>query len=79
MTRPLTSVEELCTIPTWPVIYAPGLPQGGIYAGSNPRLTDEETREFWRPKCVDRTDFDREVGGRGSLISSFLMFRRISV
>ncbi|KAH6614513.1 hypothetical protein B0J18DRAFT_494142 [Chaetomium sp. MPI-SDFR-AT-0129] len=58
------SPTELCTIPTWPVVYAPGLPQGGIYAGSNPRLTDEETREFWRPKCVDRTDFDRG-GGRG--------------
>ncbi|KAK4156178.1 hypothetical protein C8A00DRAFT_12870 [Chaetomidium leptoderma] len=55
---------ELCAIPTWPVVYAPGLPQGGIYAGSNPRLTDEETREFWRPKCVNRTDFDRG-GGRG--------------
>ncbi|KAH6624807.1 hypothetical protein B0J18DRAFT_366744 [Chaetomium sp. MPI-SDFR-AT-0129] len=56
--------SELCAIPAWPVVYAPGLPQGGIYAGSNPRLTDEETREFWRPKCVDRTDFDRG-GGRG--------------
>ncbi|KAL0932833.1 uncharacterized protein CTRU02_211796 [Colletotrichum truncatum] len=58
------AINELCTIPTWPVIYAPGLPQGGIYAGNSSRLTEEEMREFWRPKCVNRTDFDRG-GGRG--------------
>lgn len=56
--------QELCTIPTWPVVYAPGLPQGGIYAGSNPKLVENEMMEFWRPKCINRTDFDRG-GGRG--------------
>ncbi|KPM37683.1 hypothetical protein AK830_g8893 [Neonectria ditissima] len=56
--------NELCAVPTWPVVYAPGLPQGGIYAGNNPRLTEDETAEFWRPKCINRTDFDRG-GGRG--------------
>ncbi|KAK0642999.1 hypothetical protein B0T16DRAFT_512077 [Cercophora newfieldiana] len=56
--------SELCAIPAWPVVYTPGLPQGGIYAESHPKLTDEKTREFWRPKCIDRADFDRG-GGRG--------------
>ncbi len=49
-------------IPTWPVIYAPGLPQGGIYAGNFTGLSDEEMAEFWRPKCVSRPDFDRGSG-----------------
>lgn len=46
----------------WPVIYSPGKQQGGIYAGSV--LTEEETVEFWRPKCINRQDFDCG-GGRG--------------
>nr|XP_036584434.1 uncharacterized protein CTRU02_05509 [Colletotrichum truncatum]KAF6793952.1 hypothetical protein CTRU02_05509 [Colletotrichum truncatum] len=58
------ALNELCTIPTWPVVYAPGLPQGGIYAGNSSKLSEEETREFWRPKCINRTEFDRG-GGRG--------------
>ena len=45
----------------WPVIYAPRSHQGGIYAGSE--LSGEEEREFWKPKCINRTDFDRG-GGR---------------
>lgn len=40
----------------WPVIYAPGKKQGGIYAGS--KLSEEETVEFWKPKCLSRRDFD---------------------
>ncbi|KAK4162997.1 hypothetical protein QBC43DRAFT_320337 [Cladorrhinum sp. PSN259] len=58
------AVNEICIIPTWPVVYAPGLPQGGIYAKTAPKLSKEETLEFWRPKCIDRKDFDRG-GGRG--------------
>ena len=54
--------QELCYIPMWPVIYAPGQPQGGIYAGAD--LTEEETVEFWKPKCISRQDFDCG-GGRG--------------
>lgn len=45
----------------WPLIYSPGKHQGGIYAGSN--LTDEEMLDFWKPKCLNRTEFDRG-GGR---------------
>ncbi|KAI1422375.1 hypothetical protein F5Y12DRAFT_763227 [Xylaria sp. FL1777] len=56
--------DELCAIPTWPVIYAPGFPQGGIYAENNTKTSEEELAEFWRPKCINRTDFDRG-GGRG--------------
>ncbi|KAJ5774086.1 hypothetical protein N7457_008982 [Penicillium paradoxum] len=48
--------DELCYIPMWPVIYAPGKRQGGIYAGSI--LTEEETVEFWTPKCLSRHDWD---------------------
>ncbi|KAF2679862.1 hypothetical protein K458DRAFT_445555 [Lentithecium fluviatile CBS 122367] len=54
--------NELCYIPMWPVIYAPGKHQGGIYADES--YTDEEMYEFWRPKCLNRTLFDRG-GGRG--------------
>ncbi len=46
----------------WPVVYAPGQHQGGPYGGSH--LTEEEQREFWRPKCINREDFD-SGGGRG--------------
>ncbi|KAI0977169.1 hypothetical protein F4678DRAFT_4905 [Xylaria arbuscula] len=56
--------DELCSIPTWPVVYAPGFPQGGIYAGNNTKTSEEELAEFWKPKCINRTDFDRG-GGRG--------------
>ncbi|KAK0736065.1 hypothetical protein B0T21DRAFT_440096, partial [Apiosordaria backusii] len=56
--------DEICAIPTWPVIYAPGLPQGGIYSANPPKLSEKEMFEFWRPKCINRTDFDRS-GGRG--------------
>ena len=45
----------------WPVIYAPGKHQGGIYGGSV--LSTEEMRDFWEPKCLSRDDFDRG-GGR---------------
>ncbi|KAK1833603.1 hypothetical protein QBC39DRAFT_400775 [Podospora conica] len=58
------AVDEICAIPTWPVVYAPGLPQGGIYAANPPKLSEDEMFEFWRPKCINRTDFDRG-GGRG--------------
>ncbi|KAK4207140.1 hypothetical protein QBC37DRAFT_456484 [Rhypophila decipiens] len=57
-------VDEICAIPTWPVVYAPGLPQGGIYSANPPRLSEQEMFEFWRPKYINRTDFDRG-GGRG--------------
>ena len=59
-------LQEVCAIPSWPVVYAPGLPQGGIYAAApgRPSLTEEDMLEFWRPKCINRTDFDRG-GGRG--------------
>ncbi|KAI1127110.1 hypothetical protein F5Y10DRAFT_293108 [Nemania abortiva] len=56
--------DQLCAIPTWPVVYAPGFPQGGIYAVNNTRNSEQDLREFWRPKCINRTDFDRG-GGRG--------------
>lgn len=56
--------QELCAIPTWPVIYAPNFPQGGIYAYNNNRTSEEDLAEFWRPKCINKTDFDRG-GGRG--------------
>ncbi|KAM7191372.1 hypothetical protein V8F33_008975 [Rhypophila sp. PSN 637] len=56
--------DEICAIPTWPVVYAPGLPQGGIYSANPPKLSEQEKFEFWRPKCINRTDFDRG-GGRG--------------
>ncbi|KAI0513224.1 hypothetical protein F5B22DRAFT_612738 [Xylaria bambusicola] len=58
------SVDQLCAIPTWPVVYAPGFPQGGIYAVNNTRTSIQDLAEFWRPKCINRTDFDRG-GGRG--------------
>ncbi|OCL06213.1 hypothetical protein AOQ84DRAFT_297419 [Glonium stellatum] len=53
--------KELCYIPMWPVIYAPGKHQGGIYGGS--ALSAEEMCDFWRSKCLSRDDFDRG-GGR---------------
>ncbi|KAM7219791.1 hypothetical protein V8F06_004825 [Rhypophila decipiens] len=37
---------------------------GGIYSANPPRLSEQEMLEFWRPKCISRTDFDRG-GGRG--------------
>lgn len=43
----------------WPVIYAPGKHQGGIYADDS--YTEAEMVEFWRPKCINRTLFD--IGG----------------
>lgn len=46
----------------WPVIYAPNQPQGGIYGGGV--LNEKQTREFWKPKCLNRIDFDCG-GGRG--------------
>ncbi|KAK3391261.1 hypothetical protein B0H63DRAFT_539983 [Podospora didyma] len=57
-------LNEICAIPTWPVIYAPGLPQGGIYAAHPQNLSDQQMLEFWQPKCINRTDFDRG-GWRG--------------
>ncbi|KAI1158176.1 hypothetical protein F5B18DRAFT_665389 [Nemania serpens] len=56
--------DEICAIPTWPVVYAPGFPQGGIYAGNNTKTSKEELAEFWRPRCINREEFDRG-GGRG--------------
>lgn len=56
--------DEICAIPTWPVVYAPGLPQGGIYSAHPPKLSEDEMLDFWRPKCINRADFDRG-GGRG--------------
>ncbi|KAI3338109.1 hypothetical protein F4824DRAFT_461164 [Ustulina deusta] len=56
--------DELCSIPTWPVVYAPGFRQGGIYAENNMKTSEQELAEFWKPKCINRTDFDRG-GGRG--------------
>ncbi|KAI0407465.1 hypothetical protein F4802DRAFT_611920 [Xylaria palmicola] len=56
--------DQLCAIPTWPVDYAPGFPQGGIYAVNNTKTFERDLAEFWRPKCINRTDFDRG-GGRG--------------
>ncbi|KAI0415329.1 hypothetical protein F5X98DRAFT_365278 [Xylaria grammica] len=56
--------DQLCAIPTWPVVYAPGFPQGGIYAVNNTKTSTQDLAEFWRPKCINRTDFDRG-GGRG--------------
>ncbi|KAJ8125066.1 hypothetical protein O1611_g8575 [Lasiodiplodia mahajangana] len=56
--------DQVCAIPTWPVVYAPGFPQGGIYAVNNTKTSDLDLKEFWRPKCINRTDFDRG-GGRG--------------
>ncbi|KAK5633879.1 hypothetical protein RRF57_009593 [Xylaria bambusicola] len=56
--------DELCSIPTWPVVYAPGFPQGGIYAENNTKTSEQELAEFWKPKCINRSDFDRG-GGRG--------------
>ena len=53
--------QELCYIPMWPVIYAPGKHQGGIYADDT--YTEEEISEFWRPKCLSRSQFDKG-GGR---------------
>ncbi|KAI1145270.1 hypothetical protein F4825DRAFT_467479 [Nemania diffusa] len=58
------AADQLCAIPTWPVVYAPGFPQGGIYAANNTKTSEQDLREFWRPKCINRTDFDRG-GGRG--------------
>lgn len=55
-------MQELCYIPIWPIIYALGKHQGGICADDS--YTEEELREFWRPKCLNRTIFDRG-GGRG--------------
>ena len=46
----------------WPVVYSPGKPQGGVYAGAN--LTEEEEVAFYEPKCLNRSMFDRG-GGRG--------------
>lgn len=48
--------NELCYIPAWPVIYAPGKHQGGIYGGSV--LSAGEMRDFWKPKYLSRDDFD---------------------
>ena len=53
--------KELCYIPMWPIIYAPGKHQGGTFADDS--YTEEELYEFWRPKCLNRTMFDRG-GGR---------------
>ncbi|KAF2658698.1 hypothetical protein K491DRAFT_624459 [Lophiostoma macrostomum CBS 122681] len=53
--------NELCYIPMWPVIFAPGKNQGGLYV-DDPQ-TEEEISEFWRPKCLNRTQFDKG-GGR---------------
>jgi hypothetical protein len=53
--------QELCYIPMWPVIYAPGKHQGGIYADDT--YTEEEISEFWRPSCLSRSQFDKG-GGR---------------
>ncbi|KAF5854068.1 hypothetical protein GGP41_006844 [Bipolaris sorokiniana] len=53
--------NELCYIPMWPVIYAPGKHQGGIFADDS--YTEAEMSEFWRPKCINRTLFD-QGGGR---------------
>ena len=55
--------QELCYIPMWPLVYAPGKHQGGPYGGSS-NLTYAEQRDFWRPQCLDRKAFDRG-GGRG--------------
>ncbi|KAF2494713.1 hypothetical protein BU16DRAFT_573078 [Lophium mytilinum] len=52
---------ELCYIPMWPVIHAPGKHQGGFYADDS--YTEEEMYDFWRPWCLNRTLFDRG-GGR---------------
>lgn len=41
-----------------------GKSEGGIYVANPPKLSEEEIVEFWRPKCINRTDFDRG-GGRG--------------
>ncbi|KAI0111279.1 hypothetical protein GGR51DRAFT_509573 [Nemania sp. FL0031] len=57
-------VDQVCAIPMWPVVYAPGFPQGGIYAVNNTKTSESDLKEFWRPKCINRTDFDRG-GGRG--------------
>lgn len=45
----------------YPLIYSPGKHQGSIYAGSV--LTEEELYQFWKPKCLNRAEFDRG-GGR---------------
>ena len=54
-------LQELCSIPMWPLVYAPSKHQGGPYGGSN--LTLAEQLEFWRPKCLSRRTFDRGGGG----------------
>lgn len=53
--------KELCYIPMWPVIYAPGKHQGGFYADDS--YTETEMYDFWKPTCLNRTMFDR-WGGR---------------
>ena len=55
-------LQELCYIPMWPLIHAPGKHQEGPYGGSN--LTQAQQLEFWRLKCLSRIAFDRG-GGRG--------------
>ncbi|KAL5322667.1 hypothetical protein ACEPPN_010642 [Leptodophora sp. 'Broadleaf-Isolate-01'] len=56
------SIEEICYIPMWPVVYSNGTRQGSIYAGS--KLTKQEEEYFWSPKCVSR-EMWAKAGGRG--------------
>jgi hypothetical protein len=55
-------MQEFCYIPMWPVIYGPGMHQGGIYGGSV--LDEVDMEEFWRPRCVTREMWALH-GGRG--------------
>ncbi|KAK4665533.1 hypothetical protein QC763_0063460 [Podospora pseudopauciseta] len=45
--------DEICAIPTRPVVCAPGLPQGGIYSAHPPKLSEDEMLDFWSPKCIN--------------------------
>ncbi|KAK4643031.1 hypothetical protein QC761_0063630 [Podospora bellae-mahoneyi] len=54
--------DEICAIPTRPVVCAPGLPQGGSYFAHPPKLSEDEMLDFWRPKCINRADLDRGDG-----------------
>ena len=52
-------MQELCYIPMWPIIYAPGATQiGGPYGNDETHLSVQEREEFWRPKCLSKKEFD---------------------